>query len=195
MGRNSKPTYETSVESIRRQFGDGRCGRKAGGAQVPYGNVGTRGNHKRGYQRTEKPARAARQNPHGAESDPKAAKGLLSEPGTQSTASLGMTKATGERGGLARSPHSSRKTGKPSTGRRGTVDTVGRQEGDGKPSVSVNTGVILDMQRKLYRWSRSGSVRHFDDDPGNTRPWRAGCRETCTSGSEGGMGRPMAEMP
>jgi group II intron reverse transcriptase/maturase len=124
---------------------------------------GTRGNQKRGYQRTEKPARAARQNPHGAQSDPTAAKGLLSEPGTQSTASLGMTKATGEHGGLARSPHSSRRTGKPSTGRRGTVDTVGRQEGGGKPSVSVNTGVILDMQRKLYRWSRSDPSRVFSD--------------------------------
>jgi len=108
------------------------------------------------YQPTEKSARAVGRSPHGVKSDPKAVQGILLEPGTRVIASFGMTKATGDRGDTVRSPHSSRRAGKPSTGRRGTVGTVGRQEGDGKPSVSVNTEIILDMQRKLYCWSRNG---------------------------------------
>jgi len=151
--QNRKPT----------ERGNGWVGRKTGGEPVPIETMGTRGSRGSGHQRTEMPARAVRQSPHGVKSDPKAVQGLLSEPGTQTTASLGMAKATGERDGLARSPHGSQRTGKPSTRRRGTVDTGSKQEGDGEPSVSVNTGAILDMQRKLYGWSRSEPSKVFSD--------------------------------
>jgi len=111
----------------------------------------------------KKSARIIGQIPHGVKSDPKAVKGILLEPGTCAAASLGKAKAIGDRGGTARSPHSSPRAGKPPTRRRGTVGTECKQEGDGKPSASVNTGVILDMQSKLYRWSRSDRNKVFSD--------------------------------
>jgi len=145
---------EAPVERSTRQRGNGRVGRKAGGAPVPCSPLGTGGTSVSAYQPTKKPARVVGQNPHGVKSGPKAVKGVLLEPGTRIAASFGMTKTTGDRSDTVRSPHSSQRAGKPSTGRRGTVDTASRQEGDGKPFASVNTGVILDMQRKLYCWSR-----------------------------------------
>ena len=49
---------------------------------------------------------------------------------------------------------------------------------------AVNTAFILDMQRKLYRWSPQHPLRAIC---GDSRTRRAGCLETCTSGSERGM--------
>ena len=163
MGRKSEPTSEASVEKPARQRGNGRGGRKAGGAQGHLVLMATRGVPFRDTSRRRKSARLVGQTPHGVKSDPKAVKGILLEPGTRAAASLGKAKAIGERDGTVRSPHSSPRAGKPPTRRRGTVDTECRQEGDGKPSVSVNTGVILDMQRKLYRWSRSDRDKVFTD--------------------------------
>jgi len=73
---------------------------------------------------------AAGQISSGVESGPKAGKGLPSEPGNLAGASFGMAKTTGERTSRGRSPRSSPRAGKPSTWRRGTVNTAGRQEGD-----------------------------------------------------------------
>lgn len=115
------------------------------------------------HQSTKKSAKVVDQIPHGVKSDPKAVKGILLEPGTRAAASLGKAKAIGERDGTVRSPHSSPRAGKPPTRRRGTVDTECKQEGDGEPSASVNTGAILDMQRKLYCWSRSDRDKVFSD--------------------------------
>lgn len=61
----------------------------------------------------------ARRNPHGVESGPKTGKGKSSEPGNLCMASFGMTEATGDRHARGQSPRSSRRTGKPSTWRRG----------------------------------------------------------------------------
>ena len=40
---------------------------------------------------------------------------------------------------------------------------MSRQEADRRLSDSMNIEFILDMQRKLYRWSRSNPDRRFDD--------------------------------
>ena len=61
-----------------------------------------------------------------------------------------MTEATGDRADEGRSLRSSPRTGKPPTWRREAVDTNCKQEKD-ILSDTVNTGFILDMQRKLYR--------------------------------------------
>src|SRR3954471_20249409 len=37
------------------------------------------------------------------------------------------------------------------------------QAGDGRLSDTVNTGFILDMQRKLYRWSAADPEKRFAD--------------------------------
>jgi len=42
------------------------------------------------------------------------------------------------------------------------VDTNCKQEIDNM-SDTVNTGFILDMQRKLYRWSAANSEKKFAD--------------------------------
>src|SRR5215210_567374 len=68
-----------------------------------------------------------------------------------------MAEATGERARRGRSPRSSPRTGKPSTWRRRAVDAACKQERDSL-SDTVNTGFILDMQRKLYRWSTLASL-------------------------------------
>ena len=97
-----------------------------------------------------------RQNPHGVESGPKAGKRNPSEPENLIAAPLrGVAKATGDRRNEGRSLRSSPRTGKPSTWRREAVGTACRQEeGSSGP---VNIGFILNMQRKLYRWSRLGN--------------------------------------
>ena len=43
------------------------------------------------------------------------------------------------------------------------MGTECRQEADAKAPSSVNTEYVLDMQRKLYRWSRSNPTQVFDD--------------------------------
>lgn len=72
-----------------------------------------------------------------------------------------MAEATGDRGSAGRSPRSSRSAGKPHTGRRGTVDNACKQEKG--IAAKVNTEAILDMQRKLYRWSRNDPTKVFSD--------------------------------
>lgn len=164
MGSYCEPTIDASVEYSPRQRGNGRGGRKAGGALDPSFVMGSGESRSIGDQRVDDSAKSAGQIPHGVESDPTAGKEILPEPGTHGTASFGMTGTISDRGAVVRSPHSSRRTGKPSTGRRGAVDTASRQEGDGgEPSTSVNTEGILDMQGKLYRWSRSNPDRVFSD--------------------------------
>ena len=103
-----------------------------------------------------------RQNPHGVESGPKAGKRNPSEPENLIVAPLlGVTKATGDRRNEGRSLRSSPRTGKPSTWRREAVGTACRQEeGSSGP---VNIGFILNMQRKLYRWSREDPGRVYRD--------------------------------
>lgn len=205
MGRETEPMIEASVEACElAKRGNGRVGRKAGGAPVPSRWLGARGHRANGVQRTETPARAVRQNPHGAKSDPKAVKGVLSEPGNQITASDGIAEMTGERGGLGRNPHSSPRAGKPSTRRRGIVDAASRQEGDGKPSDSVNTEAILDMQRKLYCWSRNDPGKVFSDlfnlvhdRRTMALAWRSLCRNqgSHTAGVDGVTRRKVEEGP
>jgi hypothetical protein len=68
------------------------------------------------------------QNPHGVESDSKSSKGILSELGNPAVTSFGMAEVTGDRNNRGRSLRSSLRTGKPSTWRRETVDTVCKQE-------------------------------------------------------------------
>ena len=55
-------------------------------------------------------------------------------------------------------------------------------------SGTVNTGFIFDMQHKLYRWSTNVRATR-----GYHHARRAGCLETCTSGSERGMKKPDPE--
>jgi group II intron reverse transcriptase/maturase len=43
------------------------------------------------------------------------------------------------------------------------VQTASRQEGGEESPVSVNTGTILDMQRKLYGWSRNDPEKVYSD--------------------------------
>ena len=103
-----------------------------------------------------------RQNPHGVESGPKAGKRNPSEPENLTAAPLrGVAKATGDRRNEGRSLRSSPRTGKPSTWRREAVGTACRQEeGSSGP---VNIGFILNMQRKLYRWSREDPAAQSHD--------------------------------
>ena len=72
------------------------------------------------------------------------------------------TEATGDHAQRGRSLRSSPRTGKPSTWRRQAVDTTCKQEMDDL-SDTVNTGFILDMQRKLYRWSAADPEKRFAD--------------------------------
>jgi group II intron reverse transcriptase/maturase len=74
-----------------------------------------------------------------------------------------MAEATGDRDQGGRSLHSSPRTGKPSTRRRQAVDTASTQEEGSSGPGPVNTGSILDMQRKLYCWSRNNPQRVFSD--------------------------------
>ena len=103
-----------------------------------------------------------RPNPHGVESGPTTGQRKPSEPENLIAAPLfGVAKATGERRNEGRSLRSSPRTGKPSTRRREAVDTACRQEeGSSGP---VNIGFILNMQRKLYRWSRENPGRVYRD--------------------------------
>ena len=121
-----------------------------------------------------KPVRPGGQNSHGVESAPKADTGIFI--GTWEPHScfflplvMEMTKATGDRVNEGRSLRSSQRAGKPSTsqhsarnGRRQAVDTNCKQEIDNM-SDTVNTGFILDMQRKLYRWSAANPEKKFAD--------------------------------
>lgn len=144
------------------QRGSGQDGLRAGGAPVSTSRLETRG-VPTAHQHADEIAVSAGQNPHGVESDPTAGNGKLSEPGNPVVASFGMAEATGDRDDGGRSSRSSQRTGKPSTRRRGAVQTASRQEGGEESPVSVNTEVILDMQRKLYGWSRNDPKKVHSD--------------------------------
>lgn len=99
--------------------------------------------------------------PHGVEFDPTTGKGTLSEPENLAAVPFGATEATSDRCSKGRSLRSSPRAGKPSTWRREAVATVDRQEqGTSGP---VNIGFMLNMQRKLYRWSRENPGRVYKD--------------------------------
>ena len=101
------------------------------------------------------------QIPHGVKLDPKTGKGNILEPKNLTTIPQGVTEATSDHCCEGRSLRSSPRTGKPSTWQREAVDTASRQEkGLSDP---VNTGFILDMQRKLYSWSREQADKVYKD--------------------------------
>ena len=132
------------------------------------------GASRRLVSRADGTALSAGRNPHGVESGPTTGKGKLSEPGSPAAASFGMAEATGERDGGGRSSHSSQRTGKPSTRRRGAVQTASKQEGGEESPALVNTEAILNMQRKLYghgepdAWKQARPVRR--EGRGNLPP-------------------------
>jgi len=156
--RRVKPRHDQTTC----QRGSGQDGLRAGGAPVPSSTLGTRGESKT-RQPADGTALSAGRNPHGVESGPTTGKGKLSEPGNPAAASFGMAEATGERDGGGRSSHSSQRTGKPSTWRRGAVQTASKQEGGEESPALVNTEAILNMQRKLYGWSRNDPEKVYSD--------------------------------
>ena len=114
-------------------------------------------------QLTDTTAESGGPSPYGVESGSKAGQGKPSEPGIPLDASFGMAEATGDRDQGGRSLHSSPRTGKPSTRRRQAVDTASQQEGGSSEPGPVNTEPALDMQCKLYGWSRNDPERVFSD--------------------------------
>ena len=115
-----------------------------------------------------------------------------------------MTKAIGERAAGGQSFRSSPRAGEPSTRRREAVNAVCRQEAIVETKSLVNTGYVLDMQRKLYRWSRNNRQQTFDDlfnwvcDRRNLEDaWRklAGNKGSKTPGIDGTTRRTVEERP
>ena len=107
------------------------------------------------HQPSGKPARPEGQIPHGGRVAPTMDERALTEPENPAPASHhggdGTIEATDDRENGGRSLRSSPNTGKPSTWRRKAVDHRVQAGGGLMPS-AVNTGFVLDMQRKLYRW-------------------------------------------
>ncbi len=153
---------EASLQNSPRRRGSGRGGRKTDGALVSSNSPETEGRLATTGQHQDQTAVSWGQDPSGVKPGPTADNGVLSEPKNHAGAPHRVAETTGDRVGMGRSPRSSQRTGKPSTRRRGTVCTVGRQEEDDK-SVTVNTRAILDMQRKLYRWSYEEPNKIFTD--------------------------------
>jgi len=124
--------FEASVEHEPHQFGSGWGSRKAGGVPIRTGPLRIRGARKFARQVLAELAMADARSPHGVESAPKADKGRLDEPGNLATTSSAlkpkMIETTDERRREGRSLRSSPRAGKPSTWRRETVGTAGRQE-------------------------------------------------------------------
>lgn len=136
MGRATEPMVEAPVEHGRRQCRSGRRGREAGGALEGLGDSQAGVAFLR-RQWTTAPAVVVDPNPHGVKSVPKAGERTETKPKNRSTASPSlkvMIEATDDRDGMGRSPRSSPRTGKPSTWRRGTVDTASKQEVDTCPA-------------------------------------------------------------
>ena len=132
MERLTEPMSKASVEHEPHQIGSGWGGRKAGGAPIRAGTPRIRDAGTFACQVLAELAVVNARNPHGVESAPKMDKGSLSEPGNLATTSSGikpkMIVTTDERCRKGRSLRSSPRAGKPSTWRRGTVGTAGRQE-------------------------------------------------------------------
>src|SRR6516165_707704 len=145
------------------QRGSGQGSRKAEGEPACFSTMQARDKGESLGQPTDATAESAGPNPYGVKSGSTTGQGKPSEPGNPLDVSFGMAKATGDHDQRGRSLHSSLRMGKPSTWRRQAVDTASRQEGDSLESGSVNTGSFLDMQRKLYRWSRNDPKRVFSD--------------------------------
>jgi hypothetical protein len=185
------------------QRGSGQGSHQAEGEPARFSSVRARGRQPTADQPTDATAVSAGPSPYGVESGSTAGQGTPPEPGNPPNASFGMAEATGERARGRRSLHSSPRTGKPSTRRRQAVDTASTQ-GEGPPGPGpVNTGFILDMQRKLYGWSRDhpervlsldtpGSVKVCDNNRNLGCAWKAGCGETRTSGLGRGVRKPAA---
>ena len=134
MERETEPMVEASLKCEACQRGSGQVGRKAGGASVPSGIMGTEGVRKLVRHPSSEPAGFGGLNPHGVESASTAGERSPTEPKNLVVASprstlrkTEMTEATGDRGDKGRSLRSSPRTGKPSTWRREAVDTVSRQ--------------------------------------------------------------------
>jgi len=163
MGRNTNRCQKPRKSLKDRQRGSGRSSREAGGVPISSFSMEIRGTAVRPHQHEDGIMGSSCQSPRGVESGPTIDKGKLSEPGNPAAASFGMTEAIGERNGGGRSSRSSQRTGKPSTGRRGTVETASTQEGGGDTSNPVNTGGFLDMQCKLFRWSRNDPKKTYSD--------------------------------
>lgn len=145
------------------QLGSGQGSQPAEGAPARSSIMRARGEGNASRQPTDLLALSDGQSPYGVESGSTAGQGKLSEPGNPLDASYRMAEATGDRDQGGRSLHSSPRTGEPSTRRRQAVDTACRQEEGPSQPGPVNTGSFLDMQRKLYRWSRNDPHWVFSD--------------------------------
>ena len=196
---NRRLTPRQSMQPCQR--GSGQGSHRAEGEPACFSTVQARGEGNPLRQPTDATAESRGPNPYGVESGSTAGQGKSPEPGNPLDVSFGMAEATGDHDQRGRSLHSSPRTGKPSTRRRQAVDTASTQ-GEGPPGPGpVNTGFILDMQRKLYGWSRDNPERVFSlDTPGSVKvcdnnrnlgcAWKAGCGETRTSGLGRGVRRP-----
>lgn len=138
MARETKPMADASLPVHTRQLGSGRVGLwrepEICGALVRAMDTRTEGARRAVRQPRYGLARYRGRNPHGVQSAPKAGERSVTEPKNLAVASeivgLRMAEATSDRDGRGRSLRSSPRTGKPSTWRRGAVDTAGRQEVD-----------------------------------------------------------------
>jgi retron-type reverse transcriptase len=159
MDNESERMVEASVDRIHLTNPEvGGAAKMAGGELVSSDHMET---GEQVAQRSDVAVMSDGPIPHGVKFDPKTSKGNLLEPENLTTTPFGVAETTSDRCSKGRSLRSSPRTGKPSTWRREVVDTVGRQEeGSSDP---VNIGFILNMQRKLYRWSREAPDRVYKD--------------------------------
>lgn len=138
MARETKPMADASLPVHTRQLGSGRvglwCEPQNCGALVRAMDTRTGGARRAVRQSRYGLARYRDRNPHGVQSAPKASERSVTEPKNLAVASglvgLRMAEATSDRDGRGRSLRSSPRTGKPSTWRRGAVDTACKQEVD-----------------------------------------------------------------
>jgi hypothetical protein len=138
MERETEPIADASVENGTCQRGSGQVGRKAGGALIRIGELRIGGVRRAVRQPLGEPAGLKGQSPHGVKSAPKADERAATEPENLGVASscfgAKMIDATDDRDAEGRSPRSSLRAGKPSTRRRRTVGTEGRQGEDACPA-------------------------------------------------------------
>jgi hypothetical protein len=159
MDNESERMLEASEDSITHCISEvGGSALKAGEVPVSSCQLETREHN---AQHAGEAVMPVCQISHGVESGPKADEGNLSKPENLIVTPLRVTEATSDRNDKGRSLRSSLRTGKPSARRREAVNTVSRQE-EGL-SGPMNIGFILNMQRKLYRWSRENPDRVYSD--------------------------------
>jgi hypothetical protein len=136
MARETEPMADASLHLDTRQLGSGRVSRRCEpricGALVRAMDTRTGGVRRAAHQPRYGLARYRDPIPHGVKSAPTAGQRSVTEPKNLVVASeiVGprMAEATSERDDEGRSLRSSPRTGKPSTWRRGAVDTASRQE-------------------------------------------------------------------